>query len=57
MPGVKPGAHDKQGELIAVAYLLWDQGRAYYFFSRGMMKPGGNPGKYPVVQRSFAHCL
>jgi len=42
--GVKLGAHDKQGELIAVAYLLWDRaGRI--IFSRGMMKPGGNPGQ------------
>lgn len=31
--GVKLGAYNDKEELIAVAYLLWDQGRAYYFLA------------------------
>ena len=31
--GMKLGAYDKQGNLVAVSYLLWDSDRAYYLLA------------------------
>jgi hypothetical protein len=31
--GIKLGAYDKDGQLTAVSYLLWDRHRAYYFLA------------------------
>jgi hypothetical protein len=52
--GVRMGAFNSKGELVAVAYLLWDNDRAYYFLA-GDNDAGRNAGASILLCREALH--